>query len=398
MFIAQAHSFTQQARLAVTLAWIAGYTNVVSILVVGTVTSHASGTASYLGEKVASGAWSEAGFLLFLLCAFMLGAGLSGFASELARRRGWESIYVLPMALEAALLAGFALLIALTDSGSSGAGAAGGEGITGTAKLGAVALAALAMGLQNATITRFSSGAIRTTHVTGVLTDLGSDLVQGVWWTFDRRKAIRTGALAPLLAGARTHPTVLRVALLASIIVSFALGAGMGTLAFAQLPRVAMFAPVLLLVWIIYQDIRAPIAEIEPSDLIATQGLTLPSELSVFSLRHDPRYPAAVHRVGDLLTWADGLPPALRAAVLDFSAVRKLDPQTIGELGALAERFAATGRALVIAGMERADIERLGGSAADLGARADLCPDAELAIALGINRVLEQRARGERRD
>ena len=32
MFVAQAHSFVQQARLAITLAWVAGYTNIITIL------------------------------------------------------------------------------------------------------------------------------------------------------------------------------------------------------------------------------------------------------------------------------------------------------------------------------------------------------------------------------
>jgi len=32
MFVAQAHSFVQQARLAITLAWVAGYTNIIALL------------------------------------------------------------------------------------------------------------------------------------------------------------------------------------------------------------------------------------------------------------------------------------------------------------------------------------------------------------------------------
>ncbi len=52
MFVAQAQSFTQQARLAITLAWIAGYTNIITIMACGTVTSHASGTTSNLGRDV----------------------------------------------------------------------------------------------------------------------------------------------------------------------------------------------------------------------------------------------------------------------------------------------------------------------------------------------------------
>ena len=51
MLVSHAHSFRQQARLAVTLAWVAGYTNIVTLLACGTVTSHVSGTTSLLDRK-----------------------------------------------------------------------------------------------------------------------------------------------------------------------------------------------------------------------------------------------------------------------------------------------------------------------------------------------------------
>src|SRR4051812_19006571 len=111
MFVSQAHSFRQQARLAVTLAWVGGYTNIVTVLTCNTVTSHASGTASNFGRELFTGAWGFAGFAFFLLATFFVGAAASGFCTELGRRRGWESIYVLPMVIESLLLAFFALLL-----------------------------------------------------------------------------------------------------------------------------------------------------------------------------------------------------------------------------------------------------------------------------------------------
>ena len=33
MFVSQARSITQQSRLAITLAWIAGYTNIITLLI-----------------------------------------------------------------------------------------------------------------------------------------------------------------------------------------------------------------------------------------------------------------------------------------------------------------------------------------------------------------------------
>src|SRR3954452_18256678 len=103
MFVSQAHSFRQQARLAVTLAWVGGYTNLVTLLACNTVTSHVSGTAANLGRELFLGAWPLAGYALFLLSTFFVGAAISGFCTEIGRRRGWDSIYVLPILVETCL-------------------------------------------------------------------------------------------------------------------------------------------------------------------------------------------------------------------------------------------------------------------------------------------------------
>src|SRR5688572_32412637 len=111
MFRGTAHSFRQQARLAISLSWIAGYTNALTVLACGQVTSHMTGSVAQLGVDVAAGHWSAAGYVASLVALFLLGAITSGVLTELGRARRWPSIYVLPMVVEAALLAAFALLI-----------------------------------------------------------------------------------------------------------------------------------------------------------------------------------------------------------------------------------------------------------------------------------------------
>src|SRR4051812_19166158 len=143
MLVSHAHSFRQQAKLAVTLAWVAGYTNIVTLLACGTVTSHVSGTTSLLGRDISVGAWGPAGFAVFLLGCFFCGAGVSGFCIELGRRRGWESIFVMPIVIEAVLLGTFAILLELL--GPPARASMMEFLITG--------MASVAMGLQNATIT-----------------------------------------------------------------------------------------------------------------------------------------------------------------------------------------------------------------------------------------------------
>jgi len=377
LFIVQAHSFAQQARLAITLAWIAGYTNIAALLTCGHVTSHVSGTTSDLGRGIAAGAWSLTGFSLWLLASFYVGAALSGFATDFGRRRHWESIYVLPMGIEALLLGLFAFGVELHTAGSIESGLAL-YTMTGTASL--------AMGLQNATITRISNGVVRTTHVTGVLTDLGLETAQFFFWLKDRRVDAPPGSVRALAHSSQHHPTAMRLLLLLSIVGSFALGAGLGTGAYEFMPRLAMTPPVLFLMWIIYLDLRRPIAEIEPSSLVGDAGLGLHPRLAVFHLRRDASRQGIVHRMPNLLAWAERLPPAADVVVLDLEEVNQIDANSVLELRAVLGRMKSQNRHLILAGLSHEQCEQLrrAGTGDALDPR-DVCPDLELAIAKGMN-------------
>lgn len=377
MFIVQAHSFTQQARLAITLAWVAGYTNLVALLTCGHVTSHVSGTTSDLGRGVATGEWRLAAFALWLLAAFFLGAALSGLATEFGRRRNWESIYVLPMAIEAVLLALFGLGVELHEHGTIEQG---------VPLYLMTAAASLAMGLQNATITRISNGVVRTTHVTGVLTDLGLETAQMLLWLKDRRRNAPPGPVRALVHSAQHHPTTGRLLLLLSIAGSFALGAGLGTAAHDQLPRLAMVPPVLFLAWIIYQDVTRPIAEIEPSALVGDGGLGLDPRLALYHLRRDAARQGVVHRMPNLLAWMERLPATADVVVLDLEQVHRIDANSVLELRAVLARMRGQNRHLILAGLSHEQVEQLrAAGAGDALDPREVCPDLELAIAKGLN-------------
>ena len=57
------------------------------------------------------------------------------------------------------------------------------------------------MGLQNATVTKISGARIRTTHVTGMVTDVGIELGKLVYWNRDpiRSETLRVRADRPKL-------------------------------------------------------------------------------------------------------------------------------------------------------------------------------------------------------
>jgi len=142
---------------AVTLACIAGMVNVIGYLgFEHQAVSHLTGTTSLLGAALAEGDWRAVRHLWAILIAFSLGAMVSGLiiqdsALRLGRRYG------VALAVEALLLAASVPLFARQQ-------------------LHGALLAAMACGLQNAMVTTYSGAVVRTTHLSGMFTDLGIGL------------------------------------------------------------------------------------------------------------------------------------------------------------------------------------------------------------------------------
>src|SRR5262249_48525411 len=135
-------------------------------------TSNMTGNTALVGARLGSASWSNAAYCAYLVGMFVIGATFSGLLSEAGRRRGIHSIYATVLGVEAIVLATF-LLLAVSGSKHF---------------LILAGMPAFAMGLQNATITQIAGAVVRTTHVTGVLTDLGIESVQFLFWFRDRTR------------------------------------------------------------------------------------------------------------------------------------------------------------------------------------------------------------------
>jgi uncharacterized membrane protein YoaK (UPF0700 family) len=155
-------------RLGRSLAFVAGAVNAGGFFAVGQYTSHMSGIVSALADNAALGQMTLILAGLASLAAFFLGAATSAVLINWGRRRGAHSRYALPLVLEAALLLAFGL---------AGARLAAQGHIEAT-----VALLCFVMGLQNAIVTKISLAEIRTTHVTGLVTDIGIELGKLFYW------------------------------------------------------------------------------------------------------------------------------------------------------------------------------------------------------------------------
>ena len=151
-------------RLGITLCFVAGATNAGGFLAVGQYTSHMSGIVSSVADNLVLGQLQLALAGIAAVLAFVLGAMTTAWMVNWGLRRNLQSAYGRPLLLEAFLLLVFGLF---------------GTGINFFASLFApltVLLLCFIMGLQNAVITKISHAEIRTTHITGLVTDLGIEL------------------------------------------------------------------------------------------------------------------------------------------------------------------------------------------------------------------------------
>lgn len=205
------------------LASIAGAVNAIGLLgFKHQAVSHLTGTSTLLGLSLVTHDTEEMVHLFLILASFVVGAAVSGVligkeALRLGRRYG------VALLLEAALL--LAAMWALHAGSSLGH-----------------FLASAACGLQNGMVTTYTGATIRTTHVSGLFTDLGTMLGHRL----------------------RGHPLDFRRAVLYLLLITgFVFGGTWGAYAFARVHFFALIIPataaaVLAPVYWIYSRWYAP--------------------------------------------------------------------------------------------------------------------------------------------
>jgi uncharacterized membrane protein YoaK (UPF0700 family) len=151
-------------RLGIVLSFVAGAANAGGFLAFGQYTSHMTGMVSAIADNWVLGQLTLVLTSLGSILAFLLGAMTTAWLVNWAQRRRLHSAFALPLLLESILLLIFGLF-----------GAAINHVALIFIPLTIVHLCYL-MGLQNALITKISRSEIRTTHVTGLLTDMGIEL------------------------------------------------------------------------------------------------------------------------------------------------------------------------------------------------------------------------------
>lgn len=220
--------------LVLVLPAVAGAVNATGFLVVGVYTSHVTGSVARIGDELASHTYDGAIEAAWLVGAFFIGALTAAAFVERAPLTA-RARYVGPLILEALTLALFAWL-------SWGGRIEVQERLTLLRSL-----LCFAMGIQNALVTRLSKATVRTTHLTGVVTDIGIELVRVFLWMGQRRRDFRLATAPGYVARMALAPELRKLRLHVSILLSFVLGAIGGPALYLRDKHLGILVPCLVL-------------------------------------------------------------------------------------------------------------------------------------------------------
>lgn len=214
------------------LSFIAGCVNAGGYLAAHRFVSHVTGFATLFGVDAAGGRWDRAFGLLSVPVFFLLGVMVSAYVVDRRTYRGQRPRYALVMALVCACLLAAALGGSLGIFGEFGH----------PPKLGQdyllLALLCTASGLQNAAVSTATGATVRTTHLTGLTTDLGTGLVRAL----SDRAAYRT----------EMRSAQLRVVTL----LAFALGSVAGAFCYIKTGYMGFYLPAALAAFCIFEALR----------------------------------------------------------------------------------------------------------------------------------------------
>lgn len=211
-------------KLATLLGLTAGLVNAEGFLGFSVLTTNITGHAALLAEGIARQNWENAQLIVLWMLLFLAGAFTSGlFLSLFGANQRYS--YSIPIVIEMVILV-FSALYGYKYDGTT------------MSKLIFAGSLLYAMGLQNALVTLVSGSVVRTTHLTGIFTDLGIELAQMLKSTVKDRKAL-----------------LLKIRLKLFIICSFLSGAIAGAYLFKRIGFRSFYIPVVILTFVLLYDV-----------------------------------------------------------------------------------------------------------------------------------------------
>lgn len=150
---------TEDRYLALVLATSAGLLNAMALGAFGIFPSHMSGNTSQLSSEVSSVDIRDMTFLLAMIVAFVIGCISARLLVIVGIRNNIRTIFSLILLMEGMLLMAMAAFELLYYSSANNREA--------------LVFLGFLMGIHNATSMQLSNGRVRSTHITGTLTDAG---------------------------------------------------------------------------------------------------------------------------------------------------------------------------------------------------------------------------------
>jgi uncharacterized membrane protein YoaK (UPF0700 family) len=228
------------------LAFQAGFINSIGFLACHRFVSHVTGFGSQVGVSLGQGKYALAAEMLSAPAAFILGAWTNGILTVSRTARGLRPYYdwvtfLIPI-----------ILVALFLAGSQGLFGVFGEPLLLHRDFAFLGGLSFVCGMQNACFATLTKGQVRTTHLTGISTDVGTDLalsfhpdIQSSERTMARKRNVLRGLT----------------------IVSFATGAVVSALLDNRLEYTALLIPAgtAFFVWGVFLSVKRELDQIYPA-------------------------------------------------------------------------------------------------------------------------------------
>ena len=230
----KSRTFKHNLRIATVLSFVAGIVNVAGFLAFQQLTTNVTGHfAVFISDVAGFKIWNGAIFFSYIF-SFFFGSFLSSFLIERFKENKRLNVFVLPTVIEVVILLSIGITSNLLDFQYPNL---------------VVCLLLFAMGLQNSFVTKLSNAVVRTTHLTGLFTDLGIDVSQLLFRKYDPQRA----------------KIKAKIKLRLYIISFFFVGGLMGGFLYSTLHlklNALIFAALILLLSLFYDDFRYNIIKV----------------------------------------------------------------------------------------------------------------------------------------
>lgn len=241
-------SYMQKACVALLVTWVAGLVDTLGFLMLSEIlTGNMTGNSVRVAIASTALDWNSAAHRLWPLLMFVGGLVISACIHEAGSRFSFAQTSAIVFLLEAAMFAGFIALFPAHHFASFS--------LFSPEFYPAVGLLSLGMGLQNATVTRVGALSLRTTHVTGTLSEFAEGISQFIFWAWDRQQ--RGREVFPL---AKKIKSFRETVLMAALWIAFFVGGICAALAGKHWGALALVPAIVALLLLAGIDMTRPIA------------------------------------------------------------------------------------------------------------------------------------------